>query len=259
MINFNKMINRVILGDCLKVMEKISNGKVDMILTDLPYGATACKWDIVIPFEPLWEQYKRVVKKNGCIALFGTEPFSSLLRLSNLEMYKYDWIWYKNVPSGFAIAKKQPMRNNELISIFYNKQCIYNPIKEVRDLNENSKKRIKYKYTTEKGINSLQGGIRKIASNFLEEKRYPTTVKKFKCVPTSKGRLHPTQKLVKLFEYLIRTYTNKGDLVLDSCAGSFTTAIAAINLKRNWICIEKERKYCEIGLKRIFPMKVLEK
>ena len=243
---------QLIHGDCLEKMKDIPDKSIDMILCDLPYGTTTCKWDVVIPFEPLWAQYKRIIKDRGAIVLFGSEPFSSYLRMSNIKQYKYDWIWYKNTTSGFALAKKQPMRNHEIASVFYNKQCTYYPIKEARDMNEESKKRMEYAFTSTCGVNVQQGGITKV--QFVPEDKelaYPKTVQRFNSVPTSNGRLHPTQKPVALLEYLIKTYTLEGETVLDNCMGSGSTGVACINTNRNFIGIEKDDKYFEIASKRI--------
>ena len=242
-------------GDCLEVMDKlIADGvKVDAIITDPPYGTTACKWDNVIPFDEMWLRLNKLIKPNGAIVLFGSEPFSSLLRVSNLKMYKYDWIWQKNSTSGFALAKKQPMRNHENVLVFYNKQCTYNYIKENRDMSESSRKRMNYDFTSTKGNNRLQNGISKV--KFIPEDKdlsYPKTVKYFKNIANNdRDRFHPTQKPVELMEYLIKTYTNENELVLDFTCGSFTTAIACLNTKRDFIGIELDDYYFEVGTKRV--------
>jgi len=246
--------NGVLLcGDCLEVMKEFPEKIFDAIITDPPYGTTACKWDVVIPFEDMWKELKRIRKDRTAIVLFGTEPFSSLLRVSNLKEYKYDWIWNKNTTSSFALAKKQPLRNHEIISVFYKKQCVFNPIKEPRDLNEKSKQRMKYEFSSTKGKNVLQGGIKKV--KFIPEDKdlsYPKTVKYFPTVPNnSKERYHPTQKPLALLEYLVKTYTNEGDLVLDFTCGSGTTLVACEKLNRRWIGIEINPKYCEIAKQRI--------
>ena len=214
-------------------------------MTPLINGTTACKWDTIIPFEPLWEQYKRIIKDNGAIVLFGSEPFSSFLRMSNIKNYKYDWVWHKSIPTGMMSAKYMPMKNHEIVSIFGYNKLKFNPIKEDRSKNTHKTGQGKI-YTNSSEHNKGFSVIRKEPT----ELRNPTTVRYFPNVARHNS-LHPTQKPVALFEYLIKTYTDEGDLVLDNCAGSFTTAIASENLKRNWICIEKEAKYCEIGKKRI--------
>jgi len=235
-------INKIIQGDCLEVMKDISDKSIDMILCDLPYGTTACKWDTIIPFEPLWEQYKRIIKDNGAIVLTASQPFTSTLVMSNPDMFRYEWIWDKVKPSGFQIAKYCPMKQHENILVFSKKTPKYLPIKMPRD-----KVRINKKNYSKGLSNPLSKFIKKdrIYSDLL-----PKSILIFSNA-VQKGKVHPTQKPVSLFEYLIKTYTNKGDLVLDNCAGSFTTAIACINLKRNWICIEKEKEYCDIGRERI--------
>lgn len=226
-------------------MKYIDDKSIDMILCDLPYGTTACKWDEIIPFEPLWKQYERIIKDNGAIVLFGQEPFSSLLRCSNLNNYRYDIYWEKERLTNISQVKRRVGKTVETISIFYKKQCTYNP------------QMVKYegKIRTNKVKNGKMG---KLTDN--QEKRvfeyhdtgwrYPTQVWKFQrdCLTSN---LHPTQKPLALIEELVKTYTNEGDLVLDNCAGSFTTAVACDNTNRNWICIEKEEKYCNIGLTRI--------
>lgn len=249
-------------GDCLTVMDELIKNKIyfDATITDIPYGTTSCKWDSIIPFDEMWSRLKKLRKESAPIILFGSEPFSSALRMSNIKEFKYDWVWYKNMTSGFALAKKQPMRNHENISVFYNKQCLYNPIKEKRDLNEDSVKRLKYEYSTTKGENVVYNKIPKIKYVPEDtENRYPTTVKKFNCVPTSCGRLHPTQKPVALLEYLIKTYTNEGDTVLDFTFGSGTTGVACKKLNRKFIGIEKDKNYFDIAVKRIQETEVLDK
>ena len=247
-------------GDCLKVMDRlISDGVVvDAIITDPPYGTTACKWDSIIPFNEMWLRLNKLIKPNGAIVLFGSEPFSSALRMSNIKNYKYDWIWHKNSTSGFALAKKQPMRNHENILLFYKKQCTYNYIKEKRDMSESSTNRMNYDFTSIKGINNIQNGIAKV--QFIPEDKnlsYPKTVKYFKNIANNdKDRVHPTQKPVALMEYLIKTYTLENELVLDFTMGSGTTGVACKNLNRNFIGIELEEKYFTIAKDRIENTKV---
>lgn len=229
-------------GDCLELMKDIPDKSVDMILTDLPYGTTQCKWDTIIPFESLWQQYNRVIKDNGAIVLFGTEPFSSHLRLSNLKKYKYDWIWDKVKGTGFLNAKKQPMRNHELISVFYKKQCIYNPQKTQGHIKKKSYRR--------KELQTDVYGEMKNDYTYESTERYPRSIQVFS-TDTQNSSLHPTQKPVALCEYMIKTYTNEGDLILDSCMGSGTTGVAAKNLGRRFIGIELDEKYFEIAKNRI--------
>ncbi len=243
----------LMLGDCLERMKEIPDGSVDLILTDPPYGTTACKWDSVIDLPLMWEQLKRIIKPSGAVVLFGSQPFTSVLITSNLKMFKYEWVWHKNTTSGFAMAKKQPMRNHENILVFYSSQSTYNPIKELRDMSEDSLKRMNYDFTTEKGSNTLQNGIKK--TKYTPEDKglsYPKTVKKFNTLGNnSKERVHPTQKPVALMEYLIRTYTQEGETVLDFCMGSGTTGVACKNTGRKFIGIEKDAGYFEIAKQRL--------
>lgn len=228
-------------GDCLEIMKQIPTGSVDMILCDLPYGTTACKWDTVIPFEPLWKQYKRIRKDNSAIVLFGSEPFSSYLRMSNIKEYKYDIYWNKIIPSGMCNAKIQPMRQIETISVFINGRSFYFPQMIKRD----------NPITSGGMTGSLSAGAKgllKLNKKTYNEK-YPTTLLTFAKIRN--GSVHPTQKPVTLCEYLIKTYTNEGDLVLDNCMGSGTTGVACKHLNRNFIGIELNRNYFEIAKKRI--------
>lgn len=235
------MIN-LILGDCLEQMNKIESGTVDMILCDLPYGTTCCSWDAVIPFEKLWPEYERIIKDNGAIVLFGAEPFSSLLRCSNLKMFKYDWIWEKSKATGFLNSKKQPLRAHEIISVFYRKQPTYNPQMKAGDsYNKGVRK--------EQTKDDVYGSFKQIEVK-SDGLRFPRTVQYFKTAERE-GGLHKTQKPVALCEYLIRTYTNEGETVLDNTMGSGTTGVACVNTGRNFIGIEKERKYFEIAKERI--------
>jgi len=237
-------INKVCFADCLNIMPLIPEKSIDMILCDLPYGTTACKWDILIPFEPLWEQYNRIIKDNGAIVLTASEPFASLLRTSNLKMYKYDWIWNKKLAGNGILAKHQPLKIHEIVCVFSRGRANYTPIM--------TKGQLRKKMTNSLKVSEINNGDgEKRCKETFNDEYYPQSIQEFSLAGTRRGRLHPTQKPVALFEYLIKTYTNEGDLVLDNCAGSFTTAIACDNLKRNWICIEKEAKYCNIGKKRI--------
>lgn len=242
-------------GDCLQLMSNISDRSVDMILCDLPYGTTACKWDSVIPFEPLWEQYNRIIKDNGAICLFGSEPFSSKLRMSNITKYRYDWIWEKHKPSNFALAKKQPMKYHETISVFYKKQCMYNPqmINRISRRIEAGQKNNEIGMTINLGelnsLKSVEHDYRIYNSNF----KLPSSIIKIPAVvSTSKEKQpHPTQKPVALLEYLIKTYTNEGEIVLDNCMGSGSTGVAAVNTDRNFIGIELDEKYFNVAKERI--------
>lgn len=244
---YHRTNNGVLLkGDCLELMPKLTK-PVDMILCDLPYGTTACKWDTVIPFEPLWEQYKRLIKPNGAIVLTASQPFTSALVMSNVQMFKYEWVWDKNRGSNFATTKYMPMKEHENILVFADGKTLYNPQYEKRS--EGGKSRAAYQ------INPSNTGKREAYSGMLANEtrnidpdyRVPRSIQKFN---TEVG-LHPTQKPVALFEYLIKTYTNEGDTVLDNCMGSGTTAVACENLNRKWIGIEREEKYCEIIKERL--------
>ena len=229
-------------GDCLEVMKGIEDKSIDMILCDLPYGTTACKWDTIIPFEPLWEQYERVIKDRGAIVLFGSEPFSSALRMSNIKNYKYDWVWNKKLAGNVFLAKSQPMKIHENILVFNSSKERYYPIKT--DIDKVRKYKDKY------------GGGETFGKKGTGEKVHTTNGKFPKSIidisnANRKGGLHPTQKPVALFEYLIKTYTNEGDLVLDNCAGSGTTGVACKNTNRNFILIEQDEKYCEVIKERV--------
>lgn len=230
-------------GDCLELMKNIPDKSVDMVLCDLPYGTTRCKWDTIIPFEFLWAQYKKVVKPSGAIVLFGSEPFSSQLRLSNLKWYKYDWVWDKVKGTGFLNAKKQPMRNHENIIVFYEKQCVYNPQKTFGHVRKRSHK--------SKELQTEVYGEQRSDTVYDSTERYPRSIQVFS-TDTQKSSLHPTQKPVALLEYLIRTYTNEGETVLDNCMGSGSTGVACVNTGRNFIGIELDSGYFEIAKKRIY-------
>jgi len=239
-------LNKVYQGDCLEIMSSIPDKSIDMILCDLPYGTTACKWDTVIPFEPLWVQYKRIIKDNGAIVLTASQPFTSALVMSNPKMFKYEWVWEKNRGSNFATVKYQPMKEHENILVFGSGKVNYYPIPQERA--EGGKSRSKYNVNASNtgkrdGLNKMKG----IDSGMITQMRTARSVQKFN---TEVG-FHPTQKPVALFEYLIKTYTNEGDLVLDNCAGSGTTGVACQNLNRNFILIEKEPEYVEIIKKRL--------
>ena len=234
-------------GDCLELMGNIPDRSIDMILCDLPYGTTACKWDAVIPFEPLWEQYNRIIKDNGAIVLLGSEPFSTELRHSNLKMFRYDWIWEKTLASNFALCKKQPLKKHEIISVFYKKKPTYNPQME------------KGKPYTDKRNSGCRNAFVGIEAGVARQTicnngtRYPSSVQKFS--NGNNGNVHPTQKPVALLEYLVKTYTNEGDIVLDNCMGSGSTGVACVNTGRNFIGIELDKQYFEIAEKRIYEAK----
>ena len=239
-------------GDCLEEMDKlIEQGiKVDAIITDPPYGTTSCKWDSVIPFDEMWVRLNKLIKNNGAIVLFGSEPFSSALRMSNIKNYKYDWIWEKNMASNFMGTKYQPLKYFENISIF-NKHNYY-PIKELKT-SKSSLERYKYKLKgSDKGKEVLGGFIDDgKARSFDSKMNFPNSIRKVKVFPRYKGTLHPTQKPIELMEYLTRTYTNENETVLDFTMGSGTTGVACKNLNRDFIGIELDDKYFQIAKERI--------
>ena len=247
MIELNTIYNE----DCLEGMKRIPDKSVDMILCDLPYGTSACKWDTVIPFDKMWEQYKRIIKDNGAIVLTGSEPFSSALRLSNVNMYKYDWKWEKPSGANFLNFKYQPAKVHEDIVVFgkmatsYSKKGNMNYFPQMEEGKPYEQKSGSQKNNANNA--TVRSEIKQVVTK-NDGVRYPRSVQKFSL---DKEKFHQTQKPVALFEYLIKTYTNENETVLDNCAGSFTTAVACDNTNRNWICIEKEEKYCNIGLKRI--------
>lgn len=232
-------------GDCLELMKEIKDKSIDMILCDLPYGTTACKWDDVIPFDKLWEQYERITKDNGAVVLFGQEPFSSLLRISNLKTYKYDWYWEKERLTNISQVKRRAGKTVETISVFYKKQPTYNPQMSI--------------YTGPKRTNKVKNGKLGILTDNQNKKvyeykdnglRYPTQILKFQrdCLTCN---LHPTQKPVALLEYLIKTYTNEKETVLDNCMGSGSTGVACINTNRNFIGFELDKHYFQIAKERL--------
>ena len=232
-------INSVNNGNCLDLMSDIDDKSIDMILCDLPYGTTACKWDSVIPFEPLWAHYKRIIKDNGAIVLTASQPFTSALVMSNPKMFKYCWVWNKAKAANYVNAKKQPLKIHEDIAVFC-KGNNYNPQKTI------GKFRKKGGYTVNREVAVAQNPTVSFNDTY-----YPKSILDFSVAGNKDSTLHPTQKPVALFEYLIKTYTNEGELVLDNCAGSGTTAIACLKTNRNYILIEQETKYCDIANKRI--------
>ena len=239
MIELNKIYNE----DCLEGMKRIPDKSVDMILCDLPYGTTACKWDTIIPFEPLWEQYKRVIKDNGAIVLFGSEPFSSSLRMSNIKNYKYDWNWIKTKAGNFALCKKNPMKLHENIMVFYKNFPTYNlwNLTKLEKPIKNSRKN--------KGAN-----LGHCVDNGSYEQTHTGYHKSNLYFSNKSGKgysFHPTQKPVELFEYLIKTYTNENETILDNCMGSGTTAIACLNTNRNYIGFELDENYHTVANERI--------
>ena len=238
----NELNYNIINGDCLVEMKNITDKSVDMILCDLPYGMTKNSWDVVIPFDKLWCEYNRIIKDNGAIVLFGSQPFTSLMITSNLNMFRYCLVWEKNKFSDFLNSKRKPMKTNEDIAVFYKKQPVYNP---------------QYWYSTPYTRWNTQSAVDKQSNygthkeNYVESdgKRLPTTVLKFNRVERP---LHPTQKPTDLLEWLIKTYTNENDIVLDNCMGVGSTGVACKNINRKFIGIELETKYYEIAKNNIF-------
>ena len=233
---------QLIQGDCLELMKDIPDKSIDMILCDLPFGTTACKWDTIIPFEPLWEQYERVIKDNGAIVLFGSQPFTSELIHSNLKMFKYCWVWDKVRGVGHLNAKKRPMMATEDVCIFYRKPCTYNPQMRERKVPKKSKNH---------ATQEVYGKTRDNFEGEVLDKKYPINLITFSKSAQKDFTLHPTQKPVALLEYLIKTYTNEGEVVLDNCMGSGSTGVACKNLNRNFIGIELDETYFNIAKERI--------
>lgn len=226
--------------DCLEGMKQIPDGKVDMVLCDLPYGTTRNAWDTVIPMEPLWQHYKRIIKDNGCIALFAQPPFDKVLGCSNIKWLKYEWIWEKDNATGFLNANKMPLKKTENILIFYKKPPTYNPQKTQGK-----------PYKCKRGSGSDSWMYNKNQGGYITEnngERFPVNIIKFS---RDKTKIHPTQKPVALLEYLVKTYTNHGEVVLDNCMGSGSTAVACINTGRHYIGFETEKVYHEIAQRRI--------
>lgn len=225
-------------------MKKIKDGSIDMILCDLPYGTTVCKWDTVIPFEPLWEEYNRVIKQNGAIVLFGCQPFTTQLINSNIPQYRYNWVWEKSQGVNFAQCNHMPLKITEDICVFGNfgmsKNAKVQPVYNPQGIYEINKTKAPKTNTEHRPTDNNKEHIQKFAN-------YPTTILRF----SNDRGLHPTQKPVALFEYLIKTYTNKGETVLDNCMGSGTTAIACINTNRNYIGFETDKRYFDVAEKRI--------
>ena len=237
---------KLLQGDCLELMKNIPDKSIDMVLCDLPYGTTKNNWDVVIPFDKLWEQYNRIIKDNGCIALFGSQPFTSRLVISNEKYFRYSLVWVKNKFSDFLNAKRKPMKVNEDICIFYKKQPTYNPQYTYGE---------PYKrWNTQEAVDK-QTNYGSHKSNIAQSdgKRLPLTVLNFNRVERP---LHPTQKPVDLLEWLIKTYTNEGELILDNCMGVGSTGVACLNTGRNFIGIELDEKYFEIAKSRIENIEV---
>ena len=237
-------LNQIYLGDCLELMKRIPSESIDMILCDLPYGTTACKWDTIIPFAPLWEQYGRIIKDNGAIVLTAAFPFSGALWASNPKLFKYDLVWHKSMPSGITLANKRQMKYHENILVFYKNQPVFNKIRVERS--EAGRARLKatagrLKHGGLEGSHFTKGGLPGTSTVYEVDTVNPSSILVFGSVSNAGGKkIHSTQKPESLFENLIKTYTNEGDIVLDNCIGSGTTAIAAINTNRQWIGMEKD-------------------
>ncbi|KAB2493213.1 site-specific DNA-methyltransferase [Bacillus cereus] len=238
------MLNQVFNVDCLEGMKLIPDKSVDMILCDLPYGTTACKWDNIIPFDLLWKQYERIIKDNGAILLTASQPFTTKLIASNMKLFRYEWIWKKgNHVTGFPNANRMPLKNHENVLVFYKKLPKYYPQDLILLDKPIQKKEIRnMKVFGKRNNESLNNVYVKKYTN------YPKSVVDF---PRDSKTFHPTQKPVALFEYLIKTYTKEGETVLDNCMGSFTTAIACINTKRNYIGFEMDEEYWNLGNERV--------
>ena len=236
MIEINKIYNE----DCLEGMKRIPDKSVDMILCDLPYGITACKWDTVIPFESLWEQYKRIIKDGGAIVLTAREPFTSLLVTSNIKWYKHKWVWNKKQSGSFQNAKYMPLQIEEDIIVFAKGKVNYYPQMRKGKMRKRGGAKEKSRVVG----SGLQDGYENYSDLY-----YPTNI--IELANPRKNKLHPTQKPTELFEYLIHTYTQESQLVLDNCIGSGTTAVACINTNRNYIGFELDKHYCDIANERI--------
>ena len=249
---------RFYLGDCLEVMKEIPDGVVDMLLVDLPYGMTACSWDSIIPFDKLWGQYNRSCKENAAMVFTAAQPFTTALIASNIKNFRYDWIWVKNGVTNVGNAKKMPLRNYESVVVFYRKPCLYNP-QGLKSFNKvvNKGKSAGGATTQGEEIGNGKGKLRSGEDYLQEYTNYPRQTLEIK--QNSRNKIHPTQKPVELFEYLIKTYTNEGELVLDNTAGSGTTAIAAENTGRKWVCIEQCEEYATKAVERILNHKREEK
>ena len=242
------MIN-LMQGDCLELMKSIPDGSIDSIITDPPYGTTACKWDGVIPFEPMWAELKRIIKPNGAIVLFGQEPFSSYLRISNIDWYKYDWYWQKERPTNVMQVKRRAGKVIETISVFYKNQCTYNPQKTTHN-----GKLVTNRVGKNGSFSALVDSKETRPYNYRDDRtRYPLQLIKINrdTIGVLGKNLHPTQKPVALCEYLIKTFTNENEIVLDFTMGSGTTGVACKNLNRNFIGIELDNNYFEIARNRI--------
>ena len=240
---------KIFLGDCLEILPILEENSVDMVLTDLPYGTTSCAWDVIIPFEQMWKELYRVAKDNAAFVFTASQPFTSMLVMSNLKAFRHEWIWQKNRGSNFANTVREPMKEHESVLVFSKGKWTYN--KQMQERAEGGKARAEYKVKFASKSENYREFEGRDAQN-LSELRVPSSVQKFN---TEVG-LHPTQKPVALFEYLIKTYSNQGDTVLDICAGSGTTGVACENLKRDYILIEKEEKYIKVIRERLKQVKM---
>lgn len=246
-------------GDCLEIMPQLPDGCVDMVVCDLPYGTTKCKWDILIPFRELWKEYSRVIKEAGAIVLFGTEPFSSELRLSNLGQFRYDWYWQKDKAANFLFGNKMPLKIIEIASVFYAKQPIYNPQKTINPEGPSKRHLSRNPSKISRNVKEVMGNGWKPTEMDATENYHGKDYEPDKLLPKqliyfareARGKVHPTQKPIALFEYLIRTYTNSGDTVLDNCCGSGTTGVACVDTGRLSIQIEKDEEYVQIAKTRL--------
>ena len=237
------MRNKILLGDCMELLKKVPDGSVDMVLCDLPYGTTNCKWDTVLPLDELWKHYNRVCKKNAAIVLTAAQPFTSALIMSNPKYFKYTWVWEKSKATGYLNSKKMPMKAHEDVCVFYRKLPTYNPqMVQGTPYDKGKAHRPTDVYGTQKG---------EIHVKNTTGLRYPRTVQYFKTAESEGKVYHPTQKPLSLFEYLVKTYSNPGDLILDNCIGAGTTALACIKQERDYIGMELEKKYYDITLERI--------
>ena len=242
-------LNKIIQGDCLEVMKDIPDKSIDMILADLPYGTTACKWDTIIPFEPLWEQYKRIIKDNGAIVLTASQPFTSALVMSNPSWYRHEWIWEKERGANFLQANRQPNKVHENVLVFGKTAPRYYPLKTINPIKTRqiAQPVINKDFRKNAGLTTTKF---RASENYEKDMLLPRSIQRF-VRDSGDEYVHPTQKPVELFAYLIKTYTNEGDLVLDNVAGSGTTGIACKMLGRNYILIEKEPEYVKICEDRI--------
>lgn len=240
----NHLLNQVINADCFDIFPDIPDGSIDMIFCDLPYGTTQNAWDTPLPFELLWSQYERIIKSNGAIVLTAQPPFDKMLAMSNIKLLRYEWIWEKQKATGFLNARKMPLKAHENILVFYKQLPTYNPQMVPGEPYNKGRRKAG-------NGNGTYGNFEEAPIINETGDRFPRSVIRFKTADAEGEIFHPTQKPVELCEYFIRTYSNAGDVVLDNCAGAATTAVAAAQIGRNYIAIEKERKWAEIGRQRL--------